>query len=93
MFDIALGIDSEISGYDNIRLRGLTLGLTAKEIEERMADIVPQTSIHVASSAIGEFGWTMAWSRRRARSIRLSTPIPRKPCNTVSQVEQKMRRT
>jgi ABC-type polysaccharide/polyol phosphate transport system ATPase subunit len=40
MFDIALGIDSEISGYDNIRLRGLILGLTASEIEERMADIV-----------------------------------------------------
>ena len=36
MFDIALGIDSEISGYDNIRLRGLILGLTAHEIEERM---------------------------------------------------------
>jgi ABC-2 type transport system ATP-binding protein/lipopolysaccharide transport system ATP-binding protein len=29
MFDISLGIDSEISGYDNIRLRGLILGLTA----------------------------------------------------------------
>jgi ABC-2 type transport system ATP-binding protein/lipopolysaccharide transport system ATP-binding protein len=25
MFDIGLGIDSEISGYDNIRLRGMIL--------------------------------------------------------------------
>jgi len=40
MFDIGLGMDSELSGYDNIRLRGLILGLSAAEIDERMADIV-----------------------------------------------------
>jgi ABC-type polysaccharide/polyol phosphate transport system ATPase subunit len=45
MFDISLGIDGEISGYDNIRLRGLILGLSAKEIEERMADIVAFTEL------------------------------------------------
>jgi ABC-2 type transport system ATP-binding protein/lipopolysaccharide transport system ATP-binding protein len=45
MFDIALGIDGEISGYDNIRLRGLILGLSAREIEERMADIVEFTEL------------------------------------------------
>ena len=45
MFDIALGIDGEISGYDNIRLRGLILGLSASEIEERMADIVEFTEL------------------------------------------------
>jgi homopolymeric O-antigen transport system ATP-binding protein len=45
MFDIALGIDVEISGYDNIRLRGLILGLSAGEIEERMADIVEFTEL------------------------------------------------
>src|SRR3954469_15973120 len=45
MFDISLGIDSEVSGYDNIRLRGLILGLTAKEIEERMGDIVEFTEL------------------------------------------------
>jgi ABC-type polysaccharide/polyol phosphate transport system ATPase subunit len=45
MFDIALGIDGDISGYDNIRLRGLILGLTAQEIEERMADIVEFTEL------------------------------------------------
>lgn len=45
MFDIALGIDGEISGYDNIRLRGLILGLSAAEIEERMADIVEFTEL------------------------------------------------
>jgi ABC-type polysaccharide/polyol phosphate transport system ATPase subunit len=45
MFDMGLGIDSEISGYDNIRLRGLILGLNADEIEERMADIVDFTEL------------------------------------------------
>src|SRR3979490_408003 len=40
MFDISLGIDGEINGYDNIRLRGLILGLTAREIEERLPDII-----------------------------------------------------
>jgi ABC-type polysaccharide/polyol phosphate transport system ATPase subunit len=45
MFDMGLGIDSEISGYDNIRLRGLILGVNAREIEEHMADIVEFTEL------------------------------------------------
>jgi ABC-type polysaccharide/polyol phosphate transport system ATPase subunit len=45
MFDISLGIDSEISGYDNIRLRGLILGLTSSQIEELMPDIVKFTEL------------------------------------------------
>jgi ABC-type polysaccharide/polyol phosphate transport system ATPase subunit len=45
IFDIGLGIDNEISGYDNIRLRGLILGLNAREIEERMEDIVEFTEL------------------------------------------------
>jgi len=45
MFDISLGIDSEVSGYDNIRLRGLILGLSAREIESRMPDIVEFTEL------------------------------------------------
>jgi ABC-type polysaccharide/polyol phosphate transport system ATPase subunit len=45
MFDIGLGIDSEISGYDNIRLRGMILGLSRDEIEERMADIAEFTAL------------------------------------------------
>lgn len=45
MFDISLGIDGDISGYDNIRLRGLILGLSAKEIEERLVDIATFTEL------------------------------------------------
>jgi ABC-type polysaccharide/polyol phosphate transport system ATPase subunit len=45
MFDISLGIDGDMSGYDNIRLRGLILGLSATEIEDRMADIVGFTEL------------------------------------------------
>ncbi|MGT2440287.1 ABC transporter ATP-binding protein [Bradyrhizobium betae] len=39
MFDIGLGMDEEASGYENIRIRGLILGLTPEEIEERVAGI------------------------------------------------------
>jgi ABC-type polysaccharide/polyol phosphate transport system ATPase subunit len=45
MFDISLGIDHEISGYDNIRLRGLILGLTPQEIEKLMPDIAEFTEL------------------------------------------------
>jgi ABC-type polysaccharide/polyol phosphate transport system ATPase subunit len=45
MFDIGLGIDSEISGYDNIRLRGMILGLSVDEIERLMPDIVEFTEL------------------------------------------------
>jgi ABC-type polysaccharide/polyol phosphate transport system ATPase subunit len=45
MFDIGLGIDPELSGHDNIRLRGLILGLTASEIEDRIPDIVEFTEL------------------------------------------------
>jgi ABC-2 type transport system ATP-binding protein len=40
MFDIGLGMDQDASGYENIRIRGLILGLMPEEIEERMAEIV-----------------------------------------------------
>ena len=39
MFDIGLGMDEEASGYENIRIRGLILGLTPEQIEERLPEI------------------------------------------------------
>lgn len=39
MFDIGLGMDEEASGYENIRTRGLILGLSPKEIEDRIPEI------------------------------------------------------
>jgi len=45
MFDIGLGIDSDLSGYDNIRIRGLLLGLTTREIERRLAEIADFTEL------------------------------------------------
>ena len=45
MFDIGLGIDGEISGFDNIRLRGMILGLSPAEIEERLVDIAEFTAL------------------------------------------------
>jgi ABC-type polysaccharide/polyol phosphate transport system ATPase subunit len=39
LFDIGLGLDDEASGYENIVLRGLVMGATRKEIEQRTTDI------------------------------------------------------
>ncbi len=39
LLDISLGFDLEASGYDNIRLRALFLGLSKSQIESRMGKI------------------------------------------------------
>ena len=45
LFDIALGMDPESTGYENIALRGLFLGFTQDEIRERMQDIAEFTEL------------------------------------------------
>lgn len=45
MFDISLGIDADLSGYDNIRLRALLLGLLPDEIEQYLPDIAQFTEL------------------------------------------------
>jgi homopolymeric O-antigen transport system ATP-binding protein len=45
MFDIGLGIDSDLSGYDNIRIRGLLLGLSARQIEQLLPSIAEFTEL------------------------------------------------
>lgn len=45
MFDNGLGIDSDLSGYDNIRMRGLLLGLSSREIERLLPLIVDFTEL------------------------------------------------
>jgi ABC-type polysaccharide/polyol phosphate transport system ATPase subunit len=45
MFDISLGIDAESTGYENIILRGLYLGLTRAEIMERREGIAEFTEL------------------------------------------------
>lgn len=39
VFDKMLGMDPEMSGYDNIRVRGMFLGLSDAEIEHRVEEI------------------------------------------------------
>ena len=39
VFDKMLGMDPEMTGYDNIRVRGMFLGLTDGEIEHRVEEI------------------------------------------------------
>ncbi len=45
LFDIGLGMDGEASGYDNIRLRGLYLGLSRRQIESRIDEIAEFTEL------------------------------------------------
>jgi ABC-2 type transport system ATP-binding protein/lipopolysaccharide transport system ATP-binding protein len=45
MFDISLGIDFESTGYENIILRGLYMGLSKAEILERVSDIAEFTEL------------------------------------------------
>jgi ABC-2 type transport system ATP-binding protein/lipopolysaccharide transport system ATP-binding protein len=45
LFDVALGMDLEGTGYENILLRGLMLGLSRKQIRERTDEIVQFTEL------------------------------------------------
>lgn len=45
MFDINLGIDPELSGYENIRTRGLLLGMSSRAIESHIPEIVEFTEL------------------------------------------------
>lgn len=48
LFDIMMGMDHELNGYENIMLRGLILGLSKSEIQK----IIPKV---VAFSELGDF--------------------------------------
>jgi len=45
MFDINLGIDVDLNGFDNIRTRALLLGLPPREIELRLPEIAEFTEL------------------------------------------------
>ncbi len=45
VFDLGVGMDPEISGYENIMIRGLFLGMTRKEMEQRVDDIAEFTEL------------------------------------------------
>jgi ABC-type polysaccharide/polyol phosphate transport system ATPase subunit len=45
VFDIGLGMDPDSTGYENIRLRGLYLGMTRSEIARRLDEIAAFTEL------------------------------------------------
>jgi lipopolysaccharide transport system ATP-binding protein len=45
LLDISLGIDPEVSGYDNILLRGVMMGLKPREIRSRLNEIAAFTGL------------------------------------------------
>ena len=45
LFDVGLGLNADATGYENIRMRGLLMGMTPAEIEQRMASIAEFTDL------------------------------------------------
>jgi homopolymeric O-antigen transport system ATP-binding protein len=45
VFDLGVGMDPEISGLENILVRGLFLGMTRKQMEDRIDDIAEFTEL------------------------------------------------
>lgn len=45
LLDISLGLDDQSTGRQNIRLRGLLLGMTSQEIEEKTLEILDFTEL------------------------------------------------
>jgi ABC-type polysaccharide/polyol phosphate transport system ATPase subunit len=45
LFDISLGMDADLSGYENIQLRGMFLGLRKAQIQARMEEIAAFTEL------------------------------------------------
>jgi ABC-2 type transport system ATP-binding protein len=45
IFDLGVGMDPEISGYENIMIRGLFLGMSRKQMESRVDEIADFTEL------------------------------------------------
>jgi ABC-2 type transport system ATP-binding protein len=45
VFDLGVGMDPEISGYENILIRGLFLGMSRKQMQDRVDDIAEFTEL------------------------------------------------
>ncbi|HEV7979379.1 ABC transporter ATP-binding protein [Amycolatopsis sp.] len=45
VFDLGVGMDQEISGYENIMIRGLYLGMSRKQMQKRVDDIAEFTEL------------------------------------------------
>jgi ABC-2 type transport system ATP-binding protein len=45
VFDLGVGMDPEISGYENILIRGLFLGMTRKQMQDRVDEIAEFTEL------------------------------------------------
>jgi ABC-2 type transport system ATP-binding protein len=45
VFDLGVGLDPEVSGYENVMIRGLFLGMTRKQMQKRVDDIAEFTEL------------------------------------------------
>lgn len=68
MFDVGLGIDPEATGYENIFIRGIYLGLTKKEINSMIDEIAKFTEL-------GEFLNMPVYTYSTGMNIRLAFAV------------------
>lgn len=68
LFNIMLGMDKDATGYENIRLRGMYLGLDAKTIEKHIQDIAE-------FSDLGEFLYMPIRTYSRGMHVRLAFAV------------------
>jgi ABC-type polysaccharide/polyol phosphate transport system ATPase subunit len=68
LFDLMMGMDDELNGYENIALRGLVLGLSKREVQK----IVPQIE---AFAELGEYMHVPTKSYSSGMKVRLAFGI------------------
>jgi ABC-type polysaccharide/polyol phosphate transport system ATPase subunit len=68
LFDIMMGMDEELNGYENIALRGVVLGLSRREVQK----IVPQVE---AFAELGEYMHVPIKSYSSGMKVRLAFGI------------------
>ena len=90
LFDPGFGMDPDSTGFDNIYIRGLYLGMTKAEIETRVEDIIEFTEL-------GEFlnmpMRTYSMGMQARLSFAVSTTISRKSCCSTNRLPLAMPRS
>jgi hypothetical protein len=61
VFDLGVGMDPEISGYENIIIRGLFLGMTRKQMQARVDDIAGRSWTRPATASMSWSGGPASW--------------------------------
>lgn len=81
LFDLMMGMDNELTGYENIKLRGLILGLSKTEIKKMIPDIEE-------FSELGEFLKMPIKTYSSGMLIRLAFGIITSVCSEILLIDE-----